>query len=105
MSNNEGYNPFAQDTIEKMLSKKQEREKQFALLQHEVAEYQVILKKLLSTPEGKYFLKKLIKFSEIFSFDKEINPAKLVKDSGRKSVYLEMIRPYLDKKTIREVES
>lgn len=71
-----------------------------ALLKEEIEEFKACVNRLFSSPDGQYFLNKYLRFAGLTSFDKVLNPAKLVEDRGRQSVWFELLRPYL-KKQIR----
>lgn len=75
-----------------------------ALLEEEVAEYTACINRLFSSPDGQFFLNKLLRFAGLTSFDKVLNPAKLVEDRGRQSVWFDLLRPYLDKSIRRELD-
>ena len=102
MSNSDlPYNPFdTSSSIDKIAEAREKKKQQEALLAEEVADYKEALNRLFSTPDGQYFLKKLIKYCGVNSFDNSLNPIKDVKDAERRKVYYELIHPYLDK-TIR----
>lgn len=100
-----GYNPFSNLSVEKMLEKKKAKEHQRALLAEEIEEYKACLDRLFSSPDGKYFIKKLIRYVGLFSFDTKIDAGKLVEDAAKKKVYLELIRPYLSATTRMELEN
>lgn len=98
------YNPLGKDTIDKMLEKKQAQERQQLMLKEEQEEYRNAINRLFSSPDGKFFLNKLKRACGLNSFDKDINPAKLIEDAGRRKVWFELIRPYLDKTILSELE-
>lgn len=106
MSNsNLPYNPFdTSSSIDKLAEAKENRKKQEALLAEEVHQYREVLNRLFASPDGQFFLKKLIKYCGVYSFDNSINPTKDVKDAERRKVYLELIRPYLDKTILMEIQ-
>ena len=98
------YNPFdTSNAIAKIAEAREKKQMQEALLAEEVAEYKLVLNRLFSTPDGQYFLKKIIKYCGVYSFDNSINPTKDVKDAERRKIYLELIRPYLDKTILMEI--
>jgi len=105
MSNSDlTYNPFdTTSSIDKIGEAREKRERQQALLAEEVREYRLVLNRLFASPDGQFFLKKLIKYCGVNSFDNSINPTKDVKDAERRKVYLELIRPYLDKTILMEI--
>lgn len=105
MSNNDlPYNPFdTSSSIDKIADARERKKQQQAALAEEVAEYKLVLNRLFASQDGQYFLKKLIKWSGVYSFDNSGNPTKDVKDAERRKVYLELIRPYLDKTILMEI--
>ena len=100
----EQYNPLGQDTVGEMLRKRADAEQRKVLLEEEIQDYSDAVNRLFSSPDGKYFLGKLIKYIGRNSFDKDINPAKMIEDRGKNMVYLELIRPYLDKTVLMEMD-
>ncbi len=98
------YNPLSQGSIDELLKKRAEKEKQLVLAKEEEDDYIVCINRLFSSDDGKYFLNKLKRACGLNLFDKEINPAKLIEDAGRRKVWFELIRPYLDVSIQRELE-
>lgn len=103
MSEDKPYNPMAHDSIDKLLASRARNQKRQAEMIEQVEEWKTVLNRLFSSPDGQYFLKGLIKYSKIHSFDNPTNPAKLVEDEGKRKVYLELIRPFLDKTILMEI--
>lgn len=96
-SNHPLLNP---NTIAKIMAEKDEATRKKAILDEEVKEYSDSINRLFETRDGQFFLKKLIRYTGVFSFDSKIDGAKLVEDAGKRKVFLELILPYLDKKLI-----
>lgn len=90
------------DRIAKERLEKNQRE---FLLKEEVEEYTMVVNSLFASEHGKYFLNKLIRYCGINSFDNELNPAKLIEDAGKRKVYLEIIRPFLDVTILAELDN
>ncbi len=104
MSEDKGYNPFSHSSIDE-LNRKREEEKQRTLrLKEEEEEYRLVINRLFASEDGQYFLNKMKRACGLNSFDKEINPAKLIEDRGRRAVWFELIRPYLDKTILMQLE-
>ena len=101
---NEKYNPLSKSSIDDLLKKRAEAEKEVVLAQEEVQDYTDCINRLFSSDDGKFFLNKLKRACGLNLFDKEINPAKLIEDRGRRAVWFELVRPYLDKSLLRELE-
>lgn len=100
------YNPLGStDSIDVMLQRRQEKEKQELLLKEEIEEYRVVLNRLFSSPDGQYFLKKLIKYCGIYLFDNAPPDGRLAEEKGKRKVYLELIRPYLHTTVRQQVDN
>ncbi len=95
--NDVGYNPMATDSIDKLLARREQTEKQKALLAEEVAEYKLVLNRLFSSADGKYLLKKMIRYSGVFSFDNNPPDGRLAEEKGKKKFFLELFWQFLDK--------
>lgn len=89
--------------LNKMARDKEARNEHAAKFLERVEDYKTVVNRLFSTPDGLYFLNDLIDYCGINSFDKELNPAKLIEDRGKRKVFLEMIRPYLDKIILQQL--
>lgn len=93
-------NPItAPSIIEKMMNERKLKERREAIADEERQEYITVVNRLFSSPDGVYFLNKLIRYCGVYSFDKTLNPAQDVVDAATRKVYLELIRPYLEPAT------
>lgn len=90
--------------IDKITDKVLEDKKRFAILEEEIQEFSLCLNRVASSPDGQFFLRKMIRYCGIHHDDDKIDPAKLIEDKGRRSVYLKLVRPYLDKSVLSELE-
>lgn len=99
----EDSNPVSPDSLNRMMERKKKHDLNKARYLERLEEYKVVVNRLFSTPDGKYFLNDLIDYCGIHSFDQQLNPAKLVEDAGKRKVFLEMIRPHLDKTILMEL--
>lgn len=68
------------------------------------AAYADALNHLAETENGRIFLKSLLAYCGVFSYNDEVHPTREVIDSTKRKVWLEMIRPYLKKENIKKVE-
>jgi hypothetical protein len=98
-------NNDAMDTISKLMAKKEREARREAVTAEEVEEYKRCLEIVFNSPAGLYFAVKLLKYCGIYTYDQNLNPAKMVEDAGKRRVYLELIRPYLSKETLMKVEN
>lgn len=88
--------------IEQIEARRKESEENKERAKALEAEYKIALNSCFSSAAGRIVLKRLVKFSGIFSL---AHSDHLLEDRGRKSVYLQAIRPYLDKEIINQVEN
>lgn len=68
------------------------------------AAYKDALNNLASTENGRIFLKCLLAYCKVFDYNNSVNPTLEVVDATKRKVWLEMIRPYLEKENIKKVE-
>lgn len=68
------------------------------------AAYAEALNHLAETENGRVFLKSLLAYCGVFSYNDQVHPTQEVIDSTKRKVWLEMIRPYLKKENIQKVE-
>lgn len=104
LEGNGGYSPFSHDSIDKMTQKRKEQKELELRIKEEEEEYRIVINRIFASDDGKYFLNKLKRSCGLNTFDKEINPAKLIEDRGRRAVWFELIRPYLDKSILMQLE-
>jgi hypothetical protein len=93
-----------QSIMDRIAKDRIENENKKAILEEEIEDYKKVVNRLFSTPDGIYWLNKVLRYSGLTSFDKTLNPAKLVEDRGRQSIWFELIRPYLDKSIRSELD-
>jgi hypothetical protein len=92
------------DTASKLMADRVNME---AIKQNIVAnkeEYKIALNGVASTPNGKVFLKTLIKACGVFAVTRKMDGMALVEDKALRYLYLEHIRPYLDVQLRKELE-
>jgi hypothetical protein len=93
-------------TTDRLIAARAEREKKEALAIENALEYQKALNGVASTPNGKLFIKTLIKACGVFDPDKEgSDAAALIRQSERRNVYLKFLRPYLEPQFKQELEN
>lgn len=92
-----GYNPMALDSIDKLNARREQTEKQKALLKEEMDEYKLVLSRIFSSPDGQYLLKKMIRYSGVFSFDNNPPDGRLAEEKGKRKFFLELFWQFLDK--------
>lgn len=97
--------PLDNESIIDKIEKKREQERaRFDVLEEERAEYQKAIKKIFCSDEGRLFLKKYLGYCGLFKPDDSMTGVDLVRDKVLASVYLRLIRPFLDSETKFEVE-
>lgn len=91
--------------IDELFEKEVAKTKQQEVVIENIKEYQLAINRVFSTNEGKLMAEYMMKFMGLFFDSDQINPAELIKEKGKKSYYLKMIRPYLDKKIRMNIEN
>ena len=104
MSDEENYNPKPNDTVEKLLKAREARDKQEAVILENQEEYKKALNSVIGTPNGALVFKTLIKACGVFAPDRGTDVASLIRQSEKRNVYLEFVRPYLTPELKQEVE-
>lgn len=99
------YNPHSHSSIDKIEAAREEQKAQELAVKAASEELKLCMNRLFGTPDGKHFLNCMIGYCGINLFDKEINPAKLIEDKGKRQVWLEFIRPHLDKAILAELDN
>ena len=94
-----------EDTIDRLIKKNAERDKALLIQKEDEEEYKKALNQFAATREGRYLFSRWLRYIGIFHSDDQINPAQLIVDKGKRDFYLKMIRPYLDKKNRKDIES
>lgn len=93
----------ANDLIDKLAAQRVENEKRATIQAERAEEYKRALNNSLGSEDGIFILRHLIKYMGVFS-EGSLDAVKLLDERGKKSVYLNMIRPYLDKDVLHKVE-
>ena len=92
-------------TIDKLLSSREDRERQEAIIIENALEFQKALNGVASTPNGELVLKTLIKASGVFSSKGKLDGVALIRASDKSDFYLDFIRPYLEPNIRKELEN
>lgn len=92
------------DRLANLLEKKQKEQDLLEIGKEYEQRWKALAEETFSSPAGKEFLKGLIVMTKVFSVDNNANAIKLIENNTLRSVYLKLIRPYLSKKIIKEVE-
>lgn len=103
-NNETKYNPLSHSSIDKQLRDREEEKARLLREKELMEEYINAMNRLFASSDGKFFLNRLKRACGINSFDKELNPAKLVEDRGRRSIWFDLIQPHLDINILRELE-
>jgi hypothetical protein len=95
---------FAQSTVTRLLNEAADRKRQEEITKEELEELKKCVNRIFASRDGQFFGKCLVRFCGVFKVDTETNSVKLVEDNGKKKVYLQFIRPLLDKTLRMEIE-
>lgn len=104
MSNNQN-NDVAASVINKLLEYRQKSEDVKATILENEAEWKKVINRMFATEDGQFFAKYMLRYLGIFNIDNSNNQIKLIEDNGKRKFYLELIRPYLDAKTLNLIET
>lgn len=85
------------DMIDKIMKQRAEQAHRQAVTDEEVKDFCGTVNRIFSSPDGQILLKKMIRFSGLFAFDKTIDGAKMLKHEGRKEMITELLLPYLNR--------
>lgn len=91
-------------SIDAILARRANKEDLDALKKAEYEKFRIATNEIFNSDNGRYWLSRLMRYCHINTFDKELNPAKLVEDRGKQMVFLEFILPHLDKEIRKELE-
>lgn len=69
------------------------------------AQYKDAINRLLSTSDGRYFARVLLKYTGMFSFDESRNQIQMVERNALRRMYIELVRKYLDNDVIQAIET
>ncbi len=75
-----------------------------AVVREELKKWRQDINYLFSQEQGKRFLRRLFQMSNVYVSNLTTEPSSLLVNEARKSIYLELIRPFLDKETLISVE-
>lgn len=94
----------ASSIVEKLLNERKDQERFKDIVGERYEEYKQALNGVASTPNGQHFLKFLIRYCGVFSYQQKLDPGKLVEEQGMRKVYLDAIRPHLTIENRKEIE-
>lgn len=93
------------NTVDKLLSQRAEKTRQQEVVIENMEEWQEVLNRIFTSDDGKLFAKYLLRHCGIFNKEDSTNHIKMIENIGKRNVYLELIRPYLDVLTRSEIEN
>lgn len=96
---------FSTSTIDKVSEARKKAEENKEKMREMREQYKAALNRVLSTPDGQFVMKQLIDYCGVFTFDNAPPDGRLAEDKGKRKVYLEAIRPFLDKTIKMEIET
>jgi hypothetical protein len=74
------------------------------LIIEKIEEWQEVLNRLASSPDGQIFLKMMLRANNLFTPGTSRDTVKAVEDKQRQDFYLRHVRPYIDKSLRAEFE-
>lgn len=95
----------AHSIIDKLARERQEEERKKAVIIENVKEWEKAANRLFAGPNGKLFIKYLLRMNKLFVPDDGKDMTKMLEERGMKNVYLKLIRPYLTPELLSELET
>lgn len=93
------------NTVGKILKAAEERKKLEDTIIENQEDYALALNGLAVTPNGKHFLKTLIKACHVFTPKSGLDGVALIETNTKRNLYLEFIRPYLEPAIRKDLEN
>lgn len=91
--------------LEKLVRERQEKEDAQAKIFENEQEWRDAANRLFASPDGKLFVKYLLRHCKLFAVDTTRDMTKMLEDRGAKNVYLRLMRPYLTPELLMELET
>jgi len=91
--------------IAKLVKERHQKEEATQRIIENEVEWQKAANSLFGSPNGKLFIKYLLRSIGLFAVDNTRDPAKLLEDKGKRQIYLQLIRPYLTPELLMELEN
>lgn len=90
--------------IDELLKRRKEHDEVLEAIKQHEEEYREAVNIVMNTQAGRIFHKYLKLICRADSYDVSGNGYKLIEDNGRRRVYFECIRPFMEKETIAKLE-
>ena len=85
----------ANSIIEKILNERAQKDKFEDILKENAEEYKKCVNGIASTPNGQYVLKILRNACGMDSYQRKLDPAGLIEENGKRSIWIEMFHNHL----------
>ena len=95
----------AANILTRLLTQQTKREEVKEALINDIREWKAVLNRIFSSEDGHLLATYMLRHNKLFNVDSNDNPATLLRFSGRKQFYVDLIRPYLDPAILAEIES
>ncbi len=92
-------------TIDKIAQAREGAADQQIITKEKEAEFKKALNQMMSSTEGKYVAKYLLRYLGVFAVAKTRDPVAKLEHEIRRQVYLEFLRPYLERDLRMELEN
>lgn len=91
--------------VDKMASQQQTQDEAVQKTLENEKEWKAVVNRMLDTPDGRYFMKYMLRYAKLFAIDNPHYQVLNIETTGKRKVYLELIRPYLDHALRAELEN
>lgn len=92
------------DAVAKAMEKASKKEAESQLRFENEMAYKEVVNRIFSTEDGKYFAKYLLKFCNVHGTEQSRDGVALVENNAKRSVYYRLVRGYLDKEVLTQIE-
>lgn len=109
MSDNPPSKPDATDkffsTVERIQARRDGHDHVQDLLNEQRDEYARAVNALAASDNGRFVLRMIVKYCNLYHVPSgPINPSQMIEDQGKKKVYLDMIRPFIETALLNDIE-
>lgn len=94
-----------ESVVNEILAKREEERRQNEIIVKNKEEYSRALNGIFSTEDGALFYKYLVKICKIYTIGEYASPVTELEERGRRRLFLEYIRKYLNKDLLIKLES
>ena len=93
------------DTLGALDKRKKAKADVLAKHAEQLKEYAIALNRICTTEDGLMVVRGILQYSGVFAHPDKVNPTDLLEERGKRGVYLQAVRPFLEAENRAKVES